>query len=239
MMKLEIINPDCGLIRSDLEKRQNYLQKVTDANTTLWMDSTQNNNIYIDSMTDAALATPEIVQIGIQAYKNGFDGIGIYCFSDPGVDALRELLPIPVIGAGMTSMSVSTLLGEKISLIITSSSLIKEKYLFLRRNGIDLNRISSIRGLDLESNDTKKITQKFVDVAKQCVNDGADVIVIACLAYNQYAEKIMNEIDVPVVNPGFSLVNTLELVVKQKISQSKTSYPQPVRKTRYWQGGSI
>lgn len=41
-----------------------------------------------------------MVKESIRAEKEGYDAIVIYCFSDVGIDAIRENVRIPVIGPG-------------------------------------------------------------------------------------------------------------------------------------------
>ena len=53
-----------------------------------------------DCHTDAAFAAPELVKPAIQAEREGFDAIAIYCLNDVGLEALREKVQIPVIAPG-------------------------------------------------------------------------------------------------------------------------------------------
>lgn len=59
----------------------------------------------------AAFNKPQIIASAIQAERDGFDGIFINCFDDPGVYECREVLSIPVFGgyvpAMMTALSLS------------------------------------------------------------------------------------------------------------------------------------
>lgn len=220
--------------------REQYLSKVAGPETIISMDSTQNNNIYIDSVVDEVLAVPEIMQIGQQAFVDGFDGIGMYCFSDPGLTALRELLPIPVLGAGQVSMKLATLLGDQISVITTTSERVPQKKMAFRQMGVNDTQIASIRGLDLKNEDDESILARLTEVIQQCLDeDGAQVVVLGCLTYTKFAPKLNELFDVPIVDPGYSLVNTLELLYRQQLSQSKITYPTPVKKARQWSNGMI
>ena len=49
-----------------------------------------------------------MVKESIRAEKEGYDAIVIYCFSDVGIDAIRENVRIPVIGPGETSLAVAS-----------------------------------------------------------------------------------------------------------------------------------
>jgi len=54
----------------------------------------------IESYYDDSLAAPFVVQKILDAEKKGFNAMIINCFMDPGLDAAREVVSIPVVGAG-------------------------------------------------------------------------------------------------------------------------------------------
>jgi Asp/Glu/hydantoin racemase len=54
----------------------------------------------IRSEDDVAAAAPFVVQAVIDAAAEGFDAVIVDCTSDPGVDAARRMVTIPVIGPG-------------------------------------------------------------------------------------------------------------------------------------------
>ncbi len=239
-MRIKIINPDYGLFQADWIKREKYLKQAVSDSTVIYMSSPQNNNIYVDSSLDAALASAEIIQIGQQAYQDGFEGIGLYCFSDPALEALRELVSIPVIGAGQASMNIASLLGQSISVITTAAKRIPQKRIAIKAMGIESDRIASIRGLDFHSEKHEAMLEKLLTVSKKCiVEDHAEVIVLGCLAYTWYAEELTERLKIPVVDPAFTLVGLLELLGHQKLSHSKITYPFPEMKKRQWSSGVI
>ena len=47
------------------------------------------------------------------AEKEGYDAIVIYCFSDVGIDAIRENVRIPVIGPGETSLAAASMICNR------------------------------------------------------------------------------------------------------------------------------
>lgn len=55
---------------------------------------------YIASRTSVAIAAHAVLDAYAEATANGtrFDAVIVACFGDPGIDALRELVSIPVIG---------------------------------------------------------------------------------------------------------------------------------------------
>jgi allantoin racemase len=49
---------------------------------------------------DAIEAAPHVVRAVVAAAREGFDAVIVDCTDDPGVDAAREVVAVPVIGAG-------------------------------------------------------------------------------------------------------------------------------------------
>lgn len=54
----------------------------------------------IRSAADAEAAAPFVVQTIVDAAREGFDAIIVDCTDDPGVADARELVDVPVVGAG-------------------------------------------------------------------------------------------------------------------------------------------
>lgn len=237
-MKIDIINPDSGMTKEELLQRIALLKKCARPDTELYMECPQKNNICVDSMLDVALDIPEIVEMALRAEKKRFDAVCLYCFSDPGIAACRELLSIPVIGGGQASILTAACLGNSFSVITTSKRRVSQKIEFVRTTGVDITRLASVRSVEFpveDKNRNRRETLKcLIDVAGQCVeNDGADVVVLGCLSFAGLAGSISKAVGAPVVDPAFALVNMAELVTVQRLCQSKRAYPFPPGRDRH------
>lgn len=102
------------------------------------------NNIEIDSALDVTLAAPEIITMAVRAEAEGYDAVVLYCFSDPAVDACRELLHIPVIGGGQAACLLAPLIGRQAGLILADDARYGEKRLFIDTCGVAPSRIPAI-----------------------------------------------------------------------------------------------
>ena len=58
----------------------------------------------IESAVDEVLAAPGVVDAAIMAEADGAQAVVIDCMLDPGLDAAREAVSIPVIGCGEAAM---------------------------------------------------------------------------------------------------------------------------------------
>ena len=204
----------------------------------------QKNNIYIDSLLDVALDSHEIVELALHAERDGFDAVCLYCFSDPAIEACRECLKIPVVGAGQASVLVAACLGNTFSILTTSERRISEKTEFVRKVGVDFTRLASVRSVEFSSGegaaDEGELIAALTEESRRCVlEDRADVIILGCLSFVGLAEKVAAGLGIPVVDPGFTLISMAELMVSQGLTHSKASYPFPPERERHWSGGSI
>lgn len=242
-MRLKIINPDTGMTSEEIEERIKKLKKITREDTVISMECPKGGNIEIDSKTDIYLTSGEIIKMAIEAEKEDYDIVGIYCLSDPAIEACRELLKIPVIGGGQSSFQIACGLGYSFSLIVTSNKRIPEKREFIRGSGIDSRRLCSIRSINISLGDIRKdkanIKKLLVEAGKKAIEDGAEVIILGCLSFLGMGEEISEELGIPVIDPAFNLVLMAELIHHQKLSHSKVSYPFPERKNRFWESGNI
>jgi allantoin racemase len=66
----------------------------------------------VESYYDEALAVPDIVAQVRRAEREGMDAVIINCMGDPGLDAAREVVSIPVIGPCEASMHLAAMLGQ-------------------------------------------------------------------------------------------------------------------------------
>jgi len=58
-----------------------------------------------------------VIEQAIEAEKRGFDTVITGCFSDPGVEAARERVRIPVIAPGETTLLTARMISHRFSII--------------------------------------------------------------------------------------------------------------------------
>lgn len=109
-MKIFIINPDFGVTPEQMAARCHLLSVHVGPDVELHMECLVENHIEIDSALDAA---PEIIKMAVRAESEGYDAVVLYCFSDPAVDACREVVSIPVVGGGQASCLLAPLVGRQ------------------------------------------------------------------------------------------------------------------------------
>src|SRR5262249_1019763 len=160
--------------------------------------------------------------------------IVIGCYSDPGLDALREMLTIPVIGPGASSLHLAAQLGTRISVLTPAGRGFGRVAARLRALALG-DLLASVRGIGLSVMDLAKqkpgALDKAADAARVAVDqDGADVLVLGCMSMAflpGICETLSERVGVPVVNPVVAALKTAEAVATMRISHSKTAWPLP------------
>jgi allantoin racemase len=189
---------------------------------------------YIETRFEAMLGAHAVAEVAAQQAA-GHDAVIVAAFGDPGLLALRELLPMPVTGMTEAALMSACLLGQRFS-IIAISNRISAWY----RETVDsyglLGRLASIRCLNQPLRDVASIQQDHRDallaLAELAVKvDGADVIVLAGAPLAGLARQVHGLLPVPVVDGVSSAVNhaqTLAALAPTK-ARAGSFAPPPVK----------
>jgi allantoin racemase len=218
----------------EVARRQKVLQGHAAAGTEVIAEPTAKGPAAIESAHDAGLVVPELIRLAPLAEKRGFSAIIIGCFSDPGLDALREMLTIPVIGPGAASLHLAAQLGTRISVLTPAGRGYGRVAARLRSLGI-APLLASVRGIGLSVMDLAKQKPGALDKAAEAARvaveqDGADVLVLGCMSMAflpGICEELGKRVGVPVVNPVIAALKTAEAVTSMKLSHSKAAWPLP------------
>lgn len=185
----------------------------------------------IESMWEEYLSVPYTMDVALQAERDGFDAIIPGCFGDPGLDGLREILTIPVVGPGQAGMTVAASLGHKFSIVSVVENIIRPLENLALLHGLS-SKLASVRQigipvLELNTNPDYTFT-KALEVCRDTIEkDRADVLVMGCGTLSFRSEELAAELGVPVVNPLRAALRMAELYVSSGLSHSKRSYPTP------------
>ena len=243
-MKIFIINPDYGVTPEQMAERCRLLSVHVGPDVELHMECLTQNHIEIDSALDAALAAPEIISMAIRAEREGYDAVVLYCFSDPAVDACREVLSIPVVGGGQASCLLAPLVGRQAGLLLADTTRYAEKQLFVAGCGVDASRISAIGGIDARGVDLWAERERLLELLAQAGErllrtSGVQVLLLGCLSFLGLAKPLSERLGVPVIDPAVAPVSLAESLVRQGLRTSRKAYPAPPARTRTWSGGEM
>jgi len=193
----------------------------------------------IESRYDEMVAVPDVVRKAVEAEKDGVDAVIIDCMADPGLEAAREMVSIPVIGPGETAMHVAAMLAHRFSVVTVLDSAAPMFDRHAARTGV-AERLASVRAVNipvLELGDTERVIKALTEQSAIAVtHDGAHLIVFGCTGMIGLAGDVKKGLEdlgiagVPVIDPAILAVKVAEAVVDMGLSHSKRTYPLPPEK---------
>lgn len=195
----------------------------------------------------ACVSVPYMIEEILKGEKEGYSGVIIGCFGDPGIDEAREVVSIPVVGIGAAACHIACLLGDEISIITTGDGVqhknlkLNEKYHHqfykeirrkLQLQGL-LDRVVSIRTyMSSVDENAAPADEGIADVdalleqgRKAIEEDGADVLVLGCAFMMGVADKLQEFLGVPVVDSTLAAVKVTEMLISMNLKHSVLAYP--------------
>lgn len=218
---------------AEVARRREFLRTRAAPGVEVEVWSLADGPASIESAWEAALVVPELTRAVVQARAEGFDAMIVGCFSDPGLEALRELVDMPVIGPGASAVHLAAQLGTRFTIISPLGGGDGRVTARLRALGLG-DKFASVRGIGMSvldlARDREGVLERVSEVARAAAReDGADVFVLGCMSmgFLGVADDVGKRIELPVVNPVVAALKTAEMVVAMGLSHSKAAYPIP------------
>lgn len=228
-MKIKVIIPDRARDRDTLNSREKMLIRAVSSDVEIVVDNIKIGPDNLDSNTDEAFAAADMVRQCIKAEQEGCDAAVIYCFSDVGMDAARENVSIPVIGAGETSLAVANMLFSKFTVITTQSTNISRTYRRLLKNNIAREKMTSVKALDISLTDLRQhpdITeQRLLNICSEAMKEEKiDGVILGCLGMASYGVIVEEKLSIKVLDPAFISVAFAEMAARLKLCHTAATY---------------
>jgi allantoin racemase len=178
------------------------------------------------------LETPALVQAAIEAERLGFDAVIQSNTFDPGVEASRLAVRIPVIGLLRASLHFAATLCDRFALIVPLQTHIPHTTRLVQTYGMT-RFICGIKTIGLyDTGDLfhyhDRVVERTVAVGRELVQQGAQAIVPLggkIYPYVVTPEELEAPIGVPIINTKAVGVSYAELMVRSKVSHSQKAYP--------------
>jgi len=217
----------------ELGRRKKILQKNAGKDTVVDITDIEEGPSSIESSYEEYLSIPATVERVVQSEKEGYDGVILGCFGDPGLDDMRETVKIPVIGPGETSMVTAAILGHRFSIITVMDSVIPSLEKLAKVVGVE-RKLASVRSVNIPvlelGKDMEVTKKKIIEEAEIALeHDRSDVIILGCMsmAFMGISEEIQEKLGIPVVNPAYVSLKILEALISSHLSPSKRAFPYP------------
>ena len=139
------------------------------------------------------------------------------CFSDPGIQKMRDQLGVPVLGIGESSALEAISLGNNVGIISSVEAAIPRHNRYWKHLEIKSKIIADIatgRGvLDLESEEAYNDIRA---TGEQLTRIGADVLVLGCTGMAHLRPRLQEELGVPIVEPCQAALKAATLIIREK-----------------------
>jgi allantoin racemase len=172
---------------------------------------------YIGTRVGAAIAGHAAVDAYARAAEGGqgFDTVILACFGDPGLAALREIAPCPVIGMADAAIHAAAQIGRRFALLTGGSRWVPMLQEFVAALGL-ANRLAAVRcvpqtGAEIAA-DPGRALSALAALANRCAcEDGADVVVLGGAGLAGLSPRIAPLVTVP-------LIDSLAAAVRQAMA---------------------
>lgn len=157
---------------------------------------------YIASRAAAAIAGHAALD-AMAEHVEGCDAVLLACFGDPGLAALKEVSPVPVVGMAEASCQLACTLGRRFAIVTGGErwpAMLEE---FVAAQGLT-SRLAGIRALaptgDVVTRDLDAGIAQLAEACRLSVEaDGAEVVILGGAALAGLARRVGETVDVPVL----------------------------------------
>ena len=217
---LIVINPNSSQTVTDaIDLAINPLRRfgtpvrcLTLAEGPLGIESQKQADLTIAPMLDLAAAQTDAA------------GYVIACFGDPGLYALRDQTPLPVVGIQQAAVMTALTLGQRFGVIAILPNSIPRHMRAFGAMGA-LGRLAGDRALGLTvadlADERVSLEAMITTGCKLRDGDGADVLIMGCAGMARYREALETATGLPVVEPCQAAVSMALGQIALKLAHKK------------------
>ncbi len=156
----------------------------------------------IESQRQADLTIAPMLRLA--AAQTDAAGYVIACFGDPGLHALRDQTPLPVLGIQEAAVATALTLGQRFGVIAILPPSIPRHLRAFGAMGV-LDRLAGDRALGLGvadlADETKSLAAMIQTGKRLRDEDGADVLIMGCAGMAGFRAPLEDATGLPVVEP--------------------------------------
>ncbi len=200
-MKIHLAVPIIGLDDAAIRLRTDFLESIARPGTEITYSRVREGPPAIESPVDHAQAAAEVLKLVGPAEEAGADAIIVWCAGDPGLEAARTLVDVPVVGPGESMRLLSQLLGRNPAAVPAPLPVLD-----LRRDTARTLRLTeeTIRGLEAR---------------------GHDAFYLDCLGMFAMGRPLRDTTRLPVIDPAEASLEIAEAMAHLRLTHSRVAYP--------------
>lgn len=132
-----------------------------------------------------------------------YDAALIACFGEPGIEAAREVMPIPVVGMAEASIAAALAIAPRIALLTGGALWVPmlEEFALVRGHGRDRVLVRGVAPTgDMIARDPEGAVALLAEAAREAVADGAGAVVLGGAGLAGLASRVAPLVPVPVLD---------------------------------------
>lgn len=210
-MKILLINPNISVSVTALIEAE--AQRVASPGTTLTAVTAPFGVAYIETRFEALIGGYAAACVAGE-HAHGHDAVVVAAFGDPGLTALREAVPVPVVGMTEAALATAGQLGRRFAIVAISRRIVGWYRDTVAACGM-ADRLAGFRFLDVPLRDPGQVQADHAaaleTLCRQAVDDdGADVVIVAGAPLAGLARTIRDRVPVPLIDGVSSAVRQAE-----------------------------
>ena len=131
------------------------------------------------------------------------DAFVIACASDPGIEAVRSVTPLPVFGVFRSAVAAAVARAERFGIIAIVEASKARHLAALRAMGLE-NRLAAEVALNVTMEtllDPDLARSRLIEAGKELAEAGAGVVILGCTGMAHHREAVASAIGLPVIEP--------------------------------------
>ena len=184
----------------------------------------------IVSRADWLVAGPATLA-ALAQHRGRYDGAIIACFGDPGLNATKALLDVPVLGISEAAFHAACMLGRRFGVVSFTAALRPMFEECLAHHGLDARCAGFRMGPPFNGDPGMVAEQRaelLVDLCRQSVEqDGAEAVILAGCPLAGLAPLIADRVAVPLIDGTAAAVRLAEAPIGLAPPHARS--PRPLR----------
>lgn len=216
-MKLLVINPN--LTQAVTDAVAAVARKAAGPGTEIHAVTGTFGPQVIGSRAENAIAHHGILELAAQHHP-GCDAVVLGVSLDTALYALRELLPVPVVGMTEAGLLGASLVATRFGVLTYGRRMVPIYEELVRAHGMS-QRVASVDCVDLPATatftDPDAVRRQTLEACARMLARGAEAVVMAGAAMAGLHDKLQPEVPVPLVDGIACAVPLAEMLVRLKL----------------------
>lgn len=236
MSRIAVINPN--LSTGFTKKVGLQARNIVGASTEVLALNPRFGPDSIEGYYDEAFASVGLLSVireleaAPEQHTDPIGGYVVACFDDTGVDAARCMTTAPVLGLCEAAMRMAAAVSSRFAIVTPMAVSVRPLEHLVAKYGASSQcvvRAAGVRTLDFEGANAKSAYAALKKQAEICLaDDYAEAIVLGCAGMTDIANRLQEELGIPVIDGVSAAVKMIEAMAFLGLRTSKAgAYAKP------------